>query len=53
MSNETIEQLVAEAVALAGGNLCAAGHDWQCVGGRACPRRHDGSYDVSQKESQS
>lgn len=29
--------LVAEAVALAGGNTCASGHDWHSDGGRRCP----------------
>jgi hypothetical protein len=28
-----LQHLVAEAVALGGGDLCAAGHDWQSVGG--------------------
>jgi hypothetical protein len=40
---ETLQHLVAQAVALGGGNLCEAGHDWQSEGGRAgcedCPRR--------------
>jgi hypothetical protein len=35
----TLGHLVAEAVALGGGNLCAAGHDWQSIGGRTCYRR--------------
>lgn len=33
----TLLHMIAEAVALAGGNLCAASHDWQSEGGRACP----------------
>jgi hypothetical protein len=28
-----LQHLVAEAVALGGGDLCAAGHDWQSIGG--------------------
>lgn len=36
-----LQHLIAEAVALGGGDLCAAGHDWQSVGGRGgcddCP----------------
>ena len=31
--------LIAQAVALAGGDTCAAGHDWESAGGRRCP--HD------------
>lgn len=30
--------LVAEAVALGGGDLCAAGHNWVSEGGRTCPK---------------
>ena len=33
-----LRHLIAEAAALAGGNLCAAGYDWSAVGGRPCPR---------------
>ncbi len=33
-----LRSLIAEAVALGGGNLCAAGHDWDSEGGRTCPR---------------
>lgn len=33
-----LQHLVAEAVALGGGNLCAAGHNWQSDGGRECPK---------------
>ena len=33
-----LKNLIAEAVALAGGNLCAAGHDWESEGGRTCPK---------------
>lgn len=32
-----IWHLIAEAAALAGGNLCASGHDWKENGGRGCP----------------
>lgn len=34
----SLQYLIAEAVALGGGNLCASGHDWQTEGGRACHR---------------
>lgn len=33
-----LKHILAEAVALGGGNLCAAGHDWQSIGGRYCER---------------
>ena len=33
-----LQHLIAEAVALGGGNLCAAGHDWESEGGRTCPK---------------
>ena len=33
-----LQNLIAEAVALGGGNLCAAGHDWESEGGRTCPK---------------
>lgn len=33
-----LQHLIAEAVALGGADLCAAGHDWQSEGGRSCPR---------------
>ncbi len=36
-----LQALIAEAVALGGGNLCASGHDWASQGGRSCP--HDGT----------
>ncbi len=32
-----LRHLVAEAVALAGGNLCSIAHEWDMDGGRACP----------------
>jgi len=32
----SLSHLVAEAAALAGGNLCAAGHDWKAEGSRSC-----------------
>lgn len=34
----TLQHLVAEAVVLGGGDLCAAEHDWKPEGGRECPR---------------
>ena len=34
-----LHELLAEAVALGGGDLCAAGHDWRHEGGRACPHK--------------
>lgn len=33
-----LEHLIAEAAALAGGDLCASGHEWVPDGGRTCPR---------------
>lgn len=33
-----LKDLIAEAAALGGGNLCAAGHDWESEGGRTCPK---------------
>lgn len=33
----TLRHLISEAVALAGGNTCASGHDWGTDGGRSCP----------------
>lgn len=33
----SIHNLICEAVALAGGNLCASGHAWVTEGGRPCP----------------
>ena len=36
-----LKHLIAEAVALGGGNLCAAGHDWESEGGRTCPKYED------------
>jgi len=33
-----LRNLIAEAVALGGGDLCAAGHDWESEGGRTCPK---------------
>lgn len=33
-----LQHLIAEAAALGGGNLCAAGHDWESEGGRTCPK---------------
>jgi len=38
MSLIGLKQAIAEATALAGGNLCAAGHDWISDGGRSCPK---------------
>lgn len=34
-----LQHMISESVALAGGDLCAAGHAWQSEGGRACPKR--------------
>jgi hypothetical protein len=36
-----LKHLIAEAVALGGGNLCAVGHDWESEGGRTCPKYED------------
>jgi hypothetical protein len=33
-----LQGLIAEAVALGGGNLCVVEHDWASEGGRTCPR---------------
>jgi hypothetical protein len=41
-----LKQLIAQAVALGGGNLCAVGHDWESEGGRTCPKYE--SADCSQ-----
>ncbi len=38
MSNILLRRVIAEATALAGGNTCAAGHDWESEGGRTCPK---------------
>lgn len=38
MSQIPLKHLIAEAVMLGGGNLCAAGHDWDSEGGRTCPK---------------
>jgi hypothetical protein len=35
---EYVGVVIAEAVALGGGNLCAVGHDWESEGGRTCPK---------------
>ena len=32
-----LNHLIAEATALAGEDLCAAGHNWITLGGRECP----------------
>jgi hypothetical protein len=32
-----LQSLVAEAIVLGGGDLCAADHAWQSEGGRGCP----------------
>ncbi len=34
-----LNALIAEAAALGGANICAAGHRWQSVGGRSCPHQ--------------
>lgn len=44
-----LQHLIAEAVRLGGGDLCAAGHEWQEAGGRACPH---GEHTCSQVVSQ-
>lgn len=36
--SRALYEMLAEAVALGGGDLCAAGHDWQPEGGRPCER---------------
>ena len=38
-----LQHLIAEAVSLGGGNLCASGHDWESYGGRQCPRNQHAS----------
>lgn len=35
--SERLTALIAKAVVLAGGDLCAEGHDWVTEGGRSCP----------------
>ena len=45
MALTELRHLIAEAVALGGGNLCASGHKWQEEGGRECP---NGEQDCSQ-----
>lgn len=37
----SITFLIAEARALAGDRTCAAGHNWESIGGRKCPRFKD------------
>jgi hypothetical protein len=44
--------LVAQAVALGGGDLCAAGHDWQSIGGRSCPKGDPLSSQAAQPDAQ-
>lgn len=44
-ADKPLAHLVAEAVALAGGNTCLGGHDWATDGGRRCPH---GSEECSQ-----
>ena len=34
---QPLQHLIAEAVNLAGGNTCAAGHDWHSNAARRCP----------------
>ena len=34
----SLNHLIANAVALGGGDLCADGHDWVSIGGRHCPQ---------------
>lgn len=33
-----LQALIADAVRLGGGDLCAAGHAWESEGGRCCPK---------------
>jgi hypothetical protein len=42
----SLTHLIAEAVSLAGEDLCAAGHAWVSIGGRHCP--HDYTDGCSQ-----
>ncbi len=62
MSLSTLRHLIADAVALGGENLCAAGHEWESEGGRTCPKyesancsqtvyvcRRCGAYDYGDK----
>lgn len=44
---ESLTVLVAQAINLAGGGTCAAGHDWVSDGGRQCPR-YEGMEHCSQ-----
>lgn len=46
MTDRTLQHLIAEAVALGGGNLCASGHDWESAGGRACINECGDSVEV-------
>lgn len=39
--SEPLPFLIAQAAALAGGDLCTAEHAWEAEGGRPCPRRPD------------
>lgn len=41
MIPKALQFAIAEAVNLAGGNLCVAGHDWETDGGRRCPHDAD------------
>lgn len=43
-----LQHLIAEATALAGGNTCASGHDWESAGGRQCPHDHGDIASCSQ-----
>lgn len=45
----SLSHLLAEAASLAGGNLCTSGHQWECIGGRPCPK---GQSDCSQSVMQ-
>jgi len=41
-----LQHLIAEAVSLGGGNLCASGHDWKPEGGRPCQKSDECSQTV-------
>ncbi len=49
MADESLQQLIGQAMSLAGDHPCAVlGHDWKSYGGRACPRNSDGGGRCSQ-----
>lgn len=59
----SLRHLIAEAVALGGGDLCASGHQWEPHGDRPCPTgcancgqsvyrcRHCGTYDYGDSDN--